>query len=98
MVLAGLRRSTGLVVAYEVSDLKNYIRRYLNWGEYLFDKLSQMAENSQYFRKENPLDGFIDSVFKKYQRFIGDPKKPKSQDYNGDAITDLLRINASGSV
>ena len=69
MVLAGLRRSTGLVVAYEMSDLKNYIRRYLNWGEYLFDKLAQMAEKSYYFRKETALDGFLDSIFKRYQKF-----------------------------
>lgn len=57
------------MVAYEMSDLKNYIRRYLNWGEYLFDKLAQMAEKSYYFRKETALDGFLDSIFKRYQKF-----------------------------
>lgn len=62
MVLAGLRRSTSFVVAYEMSDLKNYVKRYLDWGEYLFDKLASMAERSAYFRKQNPLDKFLDRL------------------------------------
>lgn len=59
MILAGLRRSTSYVVAYEMSDLRNYIKQYLDWGEFLFDKLAQMAERSAYFRKQTPLDKFL---------------------------------------
>ncbi|QEU61457.1 hypothetical protein KDRO_E03350 [Kluyveromyces lactis] len=65
MVLAGLRRSTSYVVAYEMSDLKNYIKRYLDWGEYLFDKLASMAERSAYFRKQTPFDKFLDHMQRK---------------------------------
>lgn len=74
MVLAGLRRNTGYVVTYEYSDLKRYIRKYLDWGEYLFDRLASMAKRSAYFRKESRLDGFIDGVFKRVEELGREPR------------------------
>ncbi|AET38875.1 Mco12p Ecym_3388 [Eremothecium cymbalariae DBVPG len=67
VILAGLHRNTGYVLAYETSDLKNYIRKYLNWGEYLFDELIKIAKRSSYFRKESKIDGFLKGSFKKIE-------------------------------
>lgn len=71
MVLAGLRRSTGYVLAYEASDLRNYIRRYLGWGEYLFDQLAALAARSAYFRRETALDGFLGGAFRRLEEVAG---------------------------
>ncbi|KAM3164129.1 hypothetical protein ACU8KH_01025 [Lachancea thermotolerans] len=67
IILAGLRRNTGYVLSYEKSDLKRYIRRYLDWGEGLYERLVRVAKRSAYFRKETPLDGFLDGMFKRVE-------------------------------
>ncbi|SCU81087.1 LADA_0B11144g1_1 [Lachancea dasiensis] len=80
MVLAGLRRNTGWVLSYEQSDLKNYIKRYLDWGESMFGRLVQVAERSKYFRKETPLDGFLNGVFKRVEELgRSAPGRPMSR-------------------
>ncbi|SCU94482.1 LAFA_0F22078g1_1 [Lachancea sp. 'fantastica'] len=79
MILAGLRRNTGLVLAYEQSDLKNYFRRYLDWGDALYSRLVQVAERSKYFRKETPLDGFLDGVFKRVEEIGRGPARSVHQ-------------------
>lgn len=59
IILAGLRRNTGYVLAYETSDLRNYIRKYLGWGEFFFDRLSSLVKRSAYFKKESKIDGVL---------------------------------------
>ncbi|SCV02361.1 LANO_0F17194g1_1 [Lachancea nothofagi CBS 11611] len=75
IILAGLRRNTGWILSYEQSDLKNYIKRYLDWGEFLYGRLIHVAERSKYFRKETPLDGFLDGVFKRVEELGREPRK-----------------------
>ncbi|CEP62196.1 Mco12p LALA0_S04e10022g [Lachancea lanzarotensis] len=79
MILAGLRRNTGLVLAYEHSDLKNYLRRYLDWGDALYSRLARFAERSKCFRKETPLDGFLDGVFKRVEELGRGPARSVHQ-------------------
>jgi hypothetical protein len=49
MVLAGVRRATGLQLLYSHSDLKKYIARYLSFGEMMFDKFTSVCEMSGWF-------------------------------------------------
>ncbi|SCU88609.1 LAME_0E00518g1_1 [Lachancea meyersii CBS 8951] len=82
MILAGLRRNTGLVLAYEHSDLKNYIRRYLDWGDAMYSRLVRIAQRSKYFRKETPLDGFLDGVFKRVEEVGRGPARSVHREQN----------------
>lgn len=73
IILAGLRRNTGYIITYEATDLKRYVRRYLDWGEYWYDKLVGMAKRSAYFRKESAIDGFLDGIFKRVEEIKREP-------------------------
>ncbi|SCU95729.1 LAMI_0F03510g1_1 [Lachancea mirantina] len=92
VILAGLRRNTGYVLAYETSDLKKYVRRYLDWGEYLFDKLIGMAGRSAYFRKETPIDGFMNGIYKRVEE-LG--RTPRSTQPNNNRSTTSKRPSSN---
>ncbi|AMD20925.1 HDR183Wp [Eremothecium sinecaudum] len=64
VILAGVRRNTGYVLNYESSDLRNYIQKYLNWGEYFFDHLTELVKRSSYFKKQSRSDGLFGGIGK----------------------------------
>ncbi|KAI9487115.1 MAG: DUF1748-domain-containing protein [Benjaminiella poitrasii] len=58
-VLAGIRRSTGLQPAtsnIESSAIRNYVDKYLNFGEWVFDMTVAYLNHSSYFTKNNKKD------------------------------------------
>ncbi|SMN17695.1 similar to Saccharomyces cerevisiae YKL018C-A Putative protein of unknown function [Maudiozyma saulgeensis] len=63
MLLAAVRRETGLVFAYERYDFTQLIRRYLTWGEYCFQRFVNHAQgDSRRFRKQlDGVDKFLES-------------------------------------
>ncbi|CAB4256467.1 similar to Saccharomyces cerevisiae YKL018C-A Putative protein of unknown function [Maudiozyma barnettii] len=64
MLLAAVRRETGLVFAYERYDFTKLIRGYLTWGEYCFQRfINHVKGDSGRFRKQ--LDGV--------DKFLGEP-------------------------
>ncbi|KAI7901880.1 uncharacterized protein BX663DRAFT_512695 [Cokeromyces recurvatus] len=54
-ILAGIKRSTGLQPAtskIESSTIRNYVDKYLNVGEWIFDMTIAYLKHSSYFTKE----------------------------------------------
>ncbi|CCD23683.1 Mco12p NDAI_0C00220 [Naumovozyma dairenensis CBS 421] len=60
MLLAAIRRDTGLILKYEKFDFSTVIYGYLNWGEHWYTKLVNYCKKSPKFRKLSPTDRFID--------------------------------------
>ncbi|KAI8082620.1 uncharacterized protein B0P05DRAFT_537754 [Gilbertella persicaria] len=55
-LLAGIKRSTGLQVAtskIESSTIRDYVDKYLNFGEWVFDMSVAYLNHSSYFTKNN---------------------------------------------
>lgn len=57
MVLAGIRRSTGLELNYSKSDLRYYISKYVALGEIMFDRCVNLCEMSGWFVRRGPFGG-----------------------------------------
>ncbi|ODQ62941.1 hypothetical protein WICANDRAFT_60986 [Wickerhamomyces anomalus NRRL Y-366-8] len=49
MLLASVRRNTGLVLLYQGSDLRKYISKYLAFGEQAYDYFVSFIRHSGYF-------------------------------------------------
>lgn len=62
MLLAAVRRETGLVFAYERYDFTQLIRNYLGWGEYWYERVVNYARgDSRRFRKQiDGIDKFLE--------------------------------------
>lgn len=75
IILAALRRHTGYTLSYDTHDLKNYIKKYLYWGEYLYDKIISVAKTSSYFKKETQINGMIDGLIKRVEEINRDFKE-----------------------
>ncbi|KAH3678492.1 hypothetical protein WICMUC_001509 [Wickerhamomyces mucosus] len=58
MLLAAIRRNTGLQLIYNNSDLKRYITQYLNFGEVAYDKFVSFLKITGYFH----IPGFFDRL------------------------------------
>lgn len=58
MLLAAIRRNTGLQLLYEGSDFRKYISKYLSFGEYAYDKVVSLLKISGYFH----IPGFFDRL------------------------------------
>ncbi|GMM55731.1 Mco12 protein [Maudiozyma humilis] len=57
MLLAALRRQTGLVLAYERYDFTRALQMYLQWGEYCWNRFVGYARgDGRRFRKERVED------------------------------------------
>ncbi|ORZ19588.1 hypothetical protein BCR42DRAFT_410069 [Absidia repens] len=55
-VLAGIKRNTGLqpkTSAIENEDIRSYIQKYLNVGEWVLDNSIVYLNNSDYFERKN---------------------------------------------
>lgn len=59
MILAGVRRNTGYVFAYEHYGISTYLYKYLGWGEWCYGNLVKFVQFSGKFRKQLPQDEFI---------------------------------------
>lgn len=54
MILAGVRRNSGLVLdtqSFALSEIRGLLERFLNFGEYCFDKLVSFLLLSLYFKQ-----------------------------------------------
>ena len=58
MLLAAIRRNTGLVFTYEEYDISKYIQKYLQWGEWCYSKTVSYVRSSKRFRRQLPIDKF----------------------------------------
>ena len=58
IVLASLRRSTGLVLRYETMGFSGWIHGYLQWGEMCFGYLKSYVKRSPWVRPQVTYDGF----------------------------------------
>ncbi|KAG0173001.1 hypothetical protein DFQ28_006336 [Apophysomyces sp. BC1034] len=55
-VLAGIKRNTGLqpsVAKIENDDIRGYVQKYLNVGEWVLDNSVVFMNNSEYFERKN---------------------------------------------
>ncbi|KAI8876926.1 DUF1748-domain-containing protein [Backusella circina FSU 941] len=55
-VLAGIKRSTGLEAAttkIENKTVREYVDKYLGFGEWMFDMTAVYLQHSSYFKKGN---------------------------------------------
>ncbi|KAI9315534.1 hypothetical protein BX666DRAFT_2028432 [Dichotomocladium elegans] len=55
-LLAGIKRNTGLSPAVsniENEDIRNYVTKYLNVGEWMLDNTVVFMNNSPYFTRKN---------------------------------------------
>ncbi|KAI8993188.1 hypothetical protein BDB01DRAFT_847098 [Pilobolus umbonatus] len=55
-VLAGIKRNTGLQIAthnMENEEMKKYLEKYLNVGEWVLDSSAVFMSNSPYFERKN---------------------------------------------
>ena len=58
MLLAAVRKETGLVFAYERYDFTKVLHGYLYWGEYCWRRFTSYAKGDERrFRKERLEDG-----------------------------------------
>lgn len=63
MLLAAVRRTTGVIFAYEQYNLARYIYGFLGYGEYCYSRLLSYCKTSSYFRKElKDYDGKIEEI------------------------------------
>ncbi|KAG2226781.1 hypothetical protein INT45_005746 [Circinella minor] len=55
-VLAGIKRNTGLqpaVSQIENDDVRTYVKKYLDIGEWMFDNTVMFMNNSPYFERKS---------------------------------------------
>lgn len=63
MLLAAVRRNTGLVFAYEKYGFTQVVYGYLSWGEYWYKRFVKYVRGSPSFRKQlKQYDGFVDDI------------------------------------
>lgn len=58
VVLAAVRRSTGLVLRYETMGFSGWIHGYLQWGEVCLGYIQGAVRRSKWFRPQVQYDGF----------------------------------------
>ncbi|CDR40170.1 CYFA0S04e05094g1_1 [Cyberlindnera fabianii] len=56
MLLASVRRTTGLHLIYQQSDLRKYISKYLAFGEQMYDRFVSLCRMSGYFATRRLFD------------------------------------------
>lgn len=75
MLLAAVRRNTGLELLYENSDFKKYINKYLSIGEYCYDKFVSLLKVSGYFHIPGFFDRLKSDVKDAYDESLRDPRQ-----------------------